>query len=69
MKNIFTRHPNSIGETYFGHLIKGLGFSLKLMLISLKVFIHAIIPCFFENSASDKIAELNKLLQNRKNVN
>jgi len=66
MKNIFTKHPNSIGETYFQHLLKGVSFSMKLILISLKVFIHAIAPFLFENSASDKVAELNDMLQKRK---
>lgn len=66
MKNIFTKHPNSIGETYLQHLLKGVGFSMKLILVSLKVFIHAILPCLFENSASDKVAELNDILQKRK---
>lgn len=66
MKNIFTKHPNSIGETYSEHFVKGIGFSIKLMSISLKVLIHAIIPCLFEHSASDKVAELNDILQRRK---
>ena len=69
MKNIFTRHPNSIGETYLAHFVKGTGFGLKLMFIALKVLIHAIIPCFFENVASDKLADLNEELQKRKKVN
>ena len=68
MKNIFTKHPNSVGETYSEHLVKGIGFSIKLISISLKVIIHAIIPCLFENSASDKIAELNDILQRRKEI-
>jgi hypothetical protein len=66
MKNIFTKHPNSIGESYMQHLIKGVGFSIKLIVISCKAFIHAIMPCFFENSASDKVAELNDVMQKRK---
>ena len=67
MKNIFTKHPHAIGETYFQHLLKGVGFSIKLVFIALKVFIHAIFPCFFEHSASDKVAELHDVLQKRKN--
>ena len=39
---------------------------MKLILVSLKVFIHAIVPFLFENSASDKVAELNDILQKRK---
>ena len=65
MKNIFTKHPSSIGETYLQHLVKGLGFSLKLLSISFKVFIHAIFPFLFEHSARDKVAELNDILQKR----
>ena len=36
------------------------------MPITVKIFIHAIFPFLFENSASNKIAELNRLLQERK---
>ena len=66
MKNIFTKHPNGIGESYLKHLIKGIIFSLKLVPIAIKIFIHAIFPFLFENSASNKIAELNRVLQDRK---
>ena len=66
MKNIFTKHPNDIGESYLQHLIKGIIFSLKLVSIAIKIFIHAIFPFLFENSASNKIAELNRVLQDRK---
>ena len=67
MKNIFTKHPKAIGETYLQHLLKGVSFGMNLILVALKVFIHAIVPCLFENSASDKVAELNDILQKRKN--
>ena len=66
MKNIFTKHPNGIGESYLQHLIKGIIFSFKLVPIAVKVFIHAFFPFLFENSASNKIAELNRVLQVRK---
>ena len=36
------------------------------MPITVKIFIHAIFPFLFENSASNKIAELNRFLQGRK---
>ena len=67
MRNIFTKHPNSVGETYLQHLVKGLSFSIKLIFISLKAFIHAIVPCLFEHSTSDRVAELHNFLQKRKN--
>jgi len=67
MKNIFTNHPNKVGETYFEHFLKAFGFGIKLMLISLRVFIHAIFPWCFEQSTSDRIKKLNDILQDRKN--
>ena len=66
MKNIFTKHLDGIGESYLQHLIKGIIFSFKLVPITVKVFIHAFFTFLFENSASNKIAELNRLLQDRK---
>ena len=67
MKNIFKDHLNKVGETYFEHFLKAFGFGIKLMLISLRVFIHAIFPWCFEHSASDRIKKLNDILQDRKN--
>jgi hypothetical protein len=67
MKNIFKDHPNKVGETYFEHFLKAFGFGIKLMLISLRVFIHAIFPWCFEHSTSDRIKKLNDILQDRKN--
>ena len=29
MKNIFKDHPNSVGETYFQHLLKAMSFVIK----------------------------------------
>ena len=67
MKNIFKDHPNKVGETYFEHFLKSFGFGIKFMLISLRVFIHAIFPWCFEHSTSDRIKKLNDILQDRKN--
>ena len=66
MKNIFKNHPNKIGETYFEHFFKACSFGIKLILIALRVFVHAIFPWCFEHSASDRISKLHDILQNRK---
>ena len=66
MKNIFKEHPNSVGETYLEHFVKASSFGIKLILIAIRVFIHAIFPWFFEHSASNQISKLNDILQNRK---
>ena len=67
MKNIFKQHPNSIGETYLQHFVKAFGFGVKLILIAVQVFIHAVFPWCFEHSTSDQISKLNDILQSRKN--
>lgn len=66
MKNLFTQHPNKVGESYLKHFIIAIRFSFKLLTISCKVFIHAIFPFLFENSASDSISKLNDVLKKRK---
>ena len=45
MKNIFTKHPNGIGESYLQYSIKGIIFSFKLVPIAVKV-LHMIFPFF-----------------------
>ncbi len=66
MRNIFKEHPNSVGETYFTHFFKSFSFGLKLILIAVRAFTHAIFPWCFEHSTSDKIKELNDVLQDRR---
>ena len=66
MRNIFTKHPHAIGESYFKHFFKACSFGFKLLFISFRVFIHAIFPFFFEHSTSEKIKKLNDILQKRK---
>jgi len=66
MKNIFKDHPSKVGETYFEHFLKACSFGIKLLLIAVRVFIHAIFPWCFEHSASDRVSKLHDILQNRK---
>ena len=66
MKNIFTNHPNKVGESYFEHFFKACSFGFQLLSIALRAFVHAIFPFFFEHSTSEKIRELNDILQKRK---
>ena len=66
MKNIFKEHPNAVGETYLQHFFKSFRFGMKLIMIAVGAFIHAIFPCFFEHSTSEKISKLNDVLQARR---
>ena len=67
MKNIFTDHPNSVGESYFQHFGKSFGFCLLLISLSFKALVHAIFPFCYVTSVSDRILTLSEGMQKRKN--
>lgn len=58
MKNIFTKHPSSINETYFEHLKAALGFSYHLLIGGFSCFTHALFPFLFVNTAGKKVYEM-----------
>ena len=66
MKNPFTKHPHSVGETYFEHMKCAMKFHCSLLRLSFAALIHAIFPFCFETTASDGIKELNSCLQKRR---
>jgi len=67
MRNIFKDHPNAVGETYFQHFFKSCSFGIKLILIAVRAFIHAIFPWCFKHSTSNRISKLNDVLKSRRN--
>ena len=64
--NPFTKHPYSVGETYFEHMKKAIKYGLRIQLISLMIFVHATFLFLFENDAGDEIEKINKELQDRR---
>ena len=66
MRNIFTEHPKSVGESYFKHLYHAFSFSLLLLTLSAKAFIHAILPFLYITTVSDKIKSLSEDMQRRR---
>ena len=65
MENPFTKHPNSINETYFEHMKNALRFVVVLKCLAFAGFIHSIFPFWFEKTVSDGIKELNLILEKR----
>ena len=53
MKNIFTNHPHSVGETYFQHFKFAIQFGINMVVGGVACMIHAIFPCFFEKTGSN----------------
>ena len=58
MMTLFTRHPRSIGETYFEHLCMALGFAGRMLVATLVCTVHAFLPFLFEKTGSGMIAAL-----------
>lgn len=67
MRNIFTEHPNEVGENYFQHMGHAIGFCLLLLSLSFKAFVHAVFPFWYRTSVSDRILKLSEGMQKRKN--
>jgi hypothetical protein len=58
MKNIFTEHPESVGETYFQHFNFAFGVGLKLIFWGFIAIIHGVLPFTFKTYVSQRITKL-----------
>ena len=67
MRNPFTEHPNKVGEGYFEHMFKAFKYMIRLQLLSIIIYIHAMLPFLFETYVGDDIEKINKELQSRRN--
>ncbi|WNK00999.1 DUF6356 family protein [Thalassospiraceae bacterium LMO-JJ14] len=54
----FTRHPHSVGESYFEHMGMASGFAASMLLAAAVCAVHAVLPFVFEKTASRMIADL-----------
>ena len=61
-RNIFTEHPNSIGETYWEHLVAAACIGGRLIKASFFCFVHAVFPFLFEKNGSQEIRSLHELI-------
>ena len=65
MKNIFTKHPNEVGETYLEHMFNALRYSLTYLFLFLVPFIHSIFPFLFTRTSSCVIQEMADHIKKR----
>ena len=63
---LFTEHPASVDETYFGHMAFAAWFASRLFMAGGAALIHAILPFMFETTASRIVRELYERTANRK---
>ncbi len=62
---VFTDHPASVDESYFGHMRFAFGFSFWLAVAAGAALVHALIPAVCETTASRILARLNARIADR----
>ena len=65
LARLFTSHPATVGETYFGHLAFAAWFSSRLFLAGGAALVHALLPFLFETTASRIVRQLAERTHNR----
>lgn len=55
----FTKHPDSVGESYTEHMGTALSFAGPLLLATLCCLVHAFLPFLFEKTGSQIITGLH----------
>ncbi|MGB3502056.1 MAG: DUF6356 family protein [Mesorhizobium sp.] len=55
---LFTSHPETVGESYFGHMAFAAWFSTRLLMAAGAALVHAVLPFMFETTASRIVREL-----------
>jgi len=65
LNRLFLDHPRSVDETYLEHLAFATRFATLLGAAAGAAFIHALIPCLFEKTASTIVAQLYERTRNR----
>ena len=66
LAKLFTDHPASVHETYFGHMAFAAWFASRLFMAAGAALIHAVLPFMFETTASRIVRELYERTSNRK---
>jgi hypothetical protein len=56
----FTKHPASVGESYFVHMGNAFSFGLRMLGAGLACLIHGILPFLFTKTGSTMVAALHR---------
>ena len=63
---IFTKHPESVGETYAEHLVMASSFGLPMIMTGFACLLHGIFPFLFEKTGSNMVKNLHdRMVTNR----
>ena len=67
LKELFTEHPASVGETYGEHLAMATGFGARMILGGFACLLHGIFPFLFVKTGSAQISTLHeRMVRNRR---
>lgn len=66
IKQAFTEHPASVGESYGEHFVHATGFGVRMMLGGLACILHGLLPFLFVKTGSKQIETLHgRMVVNR----
>lgn len=68
LHRLFTEHPASVGETYWGHLLRACWFSGRMVVGAAACFLHAIFPFLFVKTGSTIISQLHTTMVTHRRV-
>jgi hypothetical protein len=63
MRNPFTAHPHSVGESYFEHGLFACRYGAKMTLGGVAAVVHGMLPFLFQTTGSRITRELNATLE------
>ena len=63
MRNPFTAHPRSVGETYLQHGLFACRYGAKMTAGGIAAFLHGILPFLFQTTGSRITRELSATLE------
>ena len=66
VKRLFTEHPESVGESYIGHMGVALSFAGPLLTAGMAALVHAVLPFLCVTNASGTVKRLHARMVNRK---
>jgi hypothetical protein len=69
IKNLFTEHPATVGETYSQHCGHALGFGWRMVLAGFACMVHALVPALFVRTGSETVTTLyDRMVVNRQRL-
>ncbi len=66
IKKMFTEHPETVGESYFGHMGQAFSFGFAMLFNGLACLLHGLFPFLFIKTGSEAITKLyDRMVMNR----